>query len=278
MRVLLTFLFLTLIIAAQSQVAGRTVYFESGKSELKPADKKWIDSVCIFLSAAESYSVKLSAYCDGDGSPESNDLLAQARAKAVKDVFTANKLNEKFIASNSFGENDPVADNATEQGKARNRRAMVAITYKLPAPAQAAPAKEVIADVPAEKKNDAAPSVGLSSEGLEVGKKMILKNLNFEGGTAVLLVESEPALKELLKFMQDHPTIEIEIGGHVCCGPEMELSVMRAQKVYNYLKNYGISEKRMTYKGYSFDKPIASERTEEGKRANRRVEITILKM
>jgi len=276
MRAILTFLFLAVAISVQSQVASRTVYFESGRSELKPADKKWIDSVCTVLNAAESYSVKLAAYCDGDGSPESNDLLAQERAKAVKNIFTANKLDEKFIAFNSFGENDPVADNATPEGKSKNRRATISVTYKLPAVVQAAPVKEVIADAPPEKK-ETSPSLGLT-EDLAVGKKMILKNLNFEGGTAVLLVESEPALKELLKFMQDHPTIEIEIGGHVCCGPDMELSILRAKKVYNYLKGYGISPKRMTYKGYSFDKPIAPEYTEEGKRANRRVEITILKL
>ncbi|MCW3071599.1 MAG: OmpA family protein [Bacteroidetes bacterium] len=277
MRTILSFLFLVLISTAKSQVAEHTLYFDSGKSELKPADKKWIDSISKLLITAENYSLKISAYCDAAGSPESNDLLAQSRAKAVKDLFTAAKLDKKFIASSSFGEDSPVADNATEQGKAKNRRATIAITYKLPASVQAAPVKEEIVAVPAEKK-DAAPSVGLSSDDLAVGKKMILKNLNFEGGSPVLLVESEPALKELLKFMQDHPTIEIEIGGHVCCGPDMELSILRAEKVYNYLKNYGISPKRMTYKGYSFDKPIASERTEAGKTANRRVEITILKM
>lgn len=278
MRTILSFLFVAFISTIKSQVADHIIYFDSGKSLLKPADKRWIDSVAGLLKTAENYSLKISAYCDADGSSESNELLAQARAKAVKDAFIADKLTKAFIAAAALGENDPVADNVTEEGKAKNRRAGISITYRLPADVKITAADHAIMEVVPAKETDEAPSLGLSSEDLAVGKKMILKNLNFEGGSPVLLAESEPALKELLKFMQDHPAIEIEIGGHVCCGPDMELSILRAQKVYNYLKGYGISPKRMSYKGYSFDKPIASERTEEGRKANRRVEITILKM
>ena len=90
--------------------------------------------------------------------------------------------------------------------------------------------------------------------------------------------ESIPVLKDLLKLMNDNPGLEVEIGGHVCCGPSMELSVLRAKRVYDYLVENGIAKKRLTYKGYSFDKPIAKEDTEEGKMLNRRVEITVLKL
>ena len=70
----------------------------------------------------------------------------------------------------------------------------------------------------------------------------------------------------------------IEIGGHVCCASDMPLSVQRAQTVYNYLTKKGISEDRMEWKGYSRNKPLfAVDTTDETARANRRVEITVLK-
>jgi outer membrane protein OmpA-like peptidoglycan-associated protein len=281
MKKILTILLLTFIYNVQGQVINHTVYFDSGKSVLASPDKQWLDSVSAVLKGAGEYSLVIRAYCDADGSLQSNMLLSQARAKVVKEAFVNAKLDAKFIVTNAEGEADPVADNSTEQGKAKNRRATIAVTYS---------SKIQVPPVVEEGKNNTVPNnasedkpkekinIGLSSENLEVGKKMVLKNLNFEGGTAVLLPESEPVLKELLKFMKDHPTIEIEIGGHVCCGPDMELSVLRAKKVFSYLKGYGISEKRMTYKGYSFDKPLAAENTEEGRKTNRRVEITILKL
>jgi outer membrane protein OmpA-like peptidoglycan-associated protein len=78
--------------------------------------------------------------------------------------------------------------------------------------------------------------------------------------------------------MINNPTLEIEIAGHVCCADDMPLSVLRAKTVYSYLVKNGISEKRMTYRGYSRNKPIFEDDSfEENARANRRVEIKILK-
>jgi outer membrane protein OmpA-like peptidoglycan-associated protein len=250
---------------------GHAIYFNSGKSEVNPKDQQWIDSISTVIKSAKTYSIDIKGYCDADGSDESNTILAKARAANVLQMFLKNELVKKFIVTNSFGEQGPVADNSTEQGKARNRRVEIAISYQL------AEVNSKITNAP-EKNENINSEINLSSEKLEVGKTLVLKNLNFEGGTPILLPESEPTLKELLKIMNENPSIEIEIGGHVCCGPDMKLSVMRAERVFIYLKSKGIGPKRMIYKGYSFDKPIADEDTEEGRIKNRRVEITILKM
>lgn len=278
MKTIFTALFIACLLSLQAQVINRTVYFNSGKSELTTADKQWLDSVSPVLGSSGTYSIVVWAYCDADGSEESNVLLSQARAKAIRDVLISNKLDEKSITLNSLGESEPVADNNTEQGKAKNRRAQIAITYQSPPDVKNKQVDDPKPPVAVTNTKEEAAPEELFTGKLEVGKRLVIKNLNFEGGTAVLLEESEPALKSLLKLMKDNPTLEIEIGGHVCCGPDMPLSTLRAKKIYMYLKGYGISEKRMSYKGYSFDKPIAPENTEEGKKANRRVEITILKL
>jgi outer membrane protein OmpA-like peptidoglycan-associated protein len=276
MNKIITFLFIIISSFCKASAVNRTVYFDSGKSQIGLSDKRWIDSLSSILNSAVTYSIDIKSYCDADGSEESNLILAKARSANVQKNFINNKLDEKFIVINSFGENNPVADNNTKQGKAKNRRVEIVITYQLTS--MNGQRENDKNDNSSGTKESVHPATGLSSEKLEAGKILILQNLNFEGGTPVLRPESEPTLKDLLKIMKDNPSLEIEIGGHVCCGPDMPLSIMRAQRVYNYLKGYGIDPKRMSYKGYSFDKPIAAETTEEGRVKNRRVEITILKI
>jgi outer membrane protein OmpA-like peptidoglycan-associated protein len=280
MRIILFGLFISISTFCKAySTIGHILYFNSGKSEISINDRQWLDSVSVILRSAATYSINIQGYCDSDGSEESNMILARSRSMNVLDVFIDNKLNNAFITAKSFGENEPVSDNKTEQGKTKNRRVELTITYQL--------SEKIVTEENHNNKQTGNvfsqkeilyPAGNLSSEKLEVGKTLVLKNLNFEGGTPVLLPESEPTLKELLKIMKGNPGMEIEIGGHVCCGADMQLSLLRAKKVYNYLIGYGIDPKRMTYKGYSFDKPIADEYTEEGRRANRRVEITILKL
>ena len=57
----------------------------------------------------------------------------------------------------------------------------------------------------------------------------------------------------------------------------MALSVDRALTVMEYLVMNGINEKRLKYAGHSWNNPVASDATEEGRKQNRRVEIMILK-
>ena len=262
---------------AQTTV-NRTVHFYSGKDYICcDQDIAWLESIAAALQSKASYSIDIKAYCDAVGTDEMNAALAERRAAAVKKVLNNRNLKTEAIHSGAFGESDPIGDNSTEAGKAMNRRAVVTITYEdlnnktavIPAPEKIEKVLETVADNPSDK---------LIASNLKVGKTLILRNMNFEGGTAILLPESGETLKELLTLMKENPTLEIEIGGHVCCGPDLPLSIARAKRVYNYLAGYGISEKRMRYKGYSFDKPLNPDRTPEQKSQNRRVEITVLKL
>jgi outer membrane protein OmpA-like peptidoglycan-associated protein len=272
MRKALFILFILLPFLSKAfSTIGHAVYFESGKSKVSQKDRLWLDSVSTILRSTVNYSISIQGYCDADGSEESNLILANSRSMNVFRVFMNDKLDKSFIQTQSFGEKNPVSDNNTAEGKAKNRRVELSIKYQLPESAGKSLQNNSV-------KKEVELHQDLSSSNLEVGKTLVLKNLNFEGGTPILLPESEPTLKELLKIMQDNPTMEIEIGGHVCCGPDMDLSIERAKRVYTYLKGHGIDSRRMSYRGYSFDKPIANESTEEGRTKNRRVEITILKM
>jgi len=81
--------------------------------------------------------------------------------------------------------------------------------------------------------------------------------------------------------MQQNPGIEIELGGHTdnrgAAKANLKLSQERVDKVKQYLVENGIEEDRIKGKGYGSIKPIASNKSEETRKLNRRVEFTILK-
>lgn len=115
---------------------------------------------------------------------------------------------------------------------------------------------------------------------VEIGSKIILKNIFFEFNEAKLRPESMPELERLVKLMKDVPTLKIEISGHTDnVGSELynqELSEKRAKAVVDYLVAKGVDRNRLTYKGYGLTQPIASNETEEGRAMNRRTEFKVI--
>lgn len=107
-----------------------------------------------------------------------------------------------------------------------------------------------------------------------------LENVFFETNSYELKPASFTELDRLVKFMQRHKNLVIEIGGHTdnvgSAAHNKELSSQRAKSVKNYLIEHGISSKSIEAKGYGESKPIASNNNSEGKSKNRRVEFRVI--
>lgn len=116
---------------------------------------------------------------------------------------------------------------------------------------------------------------------LETGKPVIVNNIFFDTDKYDLLKESHPELDRIVKLMNDFDKIRLKVDGHTDnTGTEaynQELSQKRAQSVMNYLNKKGIPTARISVEGFGSNKPISSNNTEEGKRANRRVEVRMEK-
>lgn len=265
---------LTLSLNAQTKTV---IHFDSNKSELGSSSVLLLDSIFQFIKPLNSYTITVNGYCDNTGNENDNKILSEKRAKVIMNYFKNAGLNAANISGKGFSANDPVASNMNEKGKAKNRRAEILITIKKQEPVIVTEPVKPKKEERVKPKKAEVLSDTSSSNSLDVGNILVLKNLNFEGGTAKLLPESKPSLKTLLKLLKDNPTMEIEIEGHVCCANDMPLSVDRALTVLEYLVRNGINENRLKYAGHSNYNPIASELTEEGRIQNRRVEIMILK-
>lgn len=115
---------------------------------------------------------------------------------------------------------------------------------------------------------------------IEIGEKMLLKNIFFETASAQLKPESKSELDKALSFLQQNQSLKIEIGGHTDdIGDEksnMALSANRAKAVYDYFIANNISLERLSYKGYGESMPIDNNQTEEGRANNRRTEMKII--
>jgi len=117
-------------------------------------------------------------------------------------------------------------------------------------------------------------------EKIEVGKKVVIENIFFETGKSKLKPESYKSLDKVLKLLRNNKDLRLEIAGHTDnVGTYMtnkKLSKNRAKSVVDYLVGHGIDQSRLEYEGYSFTKPIATNKTEDGRQKNRRVEFEIL--
>lgn len=121
-------------------------------------------------------------------------------------------------------------------------------------------------------------NIGLKK--LEKGVKIILRNVFFDTAKSSLRDASKTELNRLLKVLNDHPKIRIEISGHTdnvgSLSYNEKLSNDRAKSVVNYLIKNGISKSRLEFKGYAYEQAIADNNTKEGRQLNRRVEYKIL--
>ena len=125
--------------------------------------------------------------------------------------------------------------------------------------------------------------VKVDAEGCQVlfeqaKKPLILEGVNFATGKAELTPESQAILDGVAESLVAHEDIKVQVGGHTdntgSAAVNKRLSAARAESVRQYLISKGVAETRLTAKGFGPSKPIASNKTAEGRAQNRRVELT----
>lgn len=117
-------------------------------------------------------------------------------------------------------------------------------------------------------------------EDLNPGTVVQLVNLQFEFNSAALTENSKEGVDMLADFLENHPEIIVELAGHTdnvgSDAYNLKLSQDRAEVVRQALIAKGISDERLTSKGYGATKPIKPNDTEEHRAMNRRTEMIIL--
>ena len=98
------------------------VSFDTGRADIKANLRPILDQFANGLANQPSTDVRIIGHTDNTGSDAVNDPLSMQRAMAARDYLAARGVDSRRILIAGRGEREPVADNRTEAGRARNRR------------------------------------------------------------------------------------------------------------------------------------------------------------
>jgi OOP family OmpA-OmpF porin len=104
--------------------------FDTGKATLQPASDEQLNNVAAILKAYPKVKIKLGGYTDNTGDKTANQKLSEERAKNVKAELEKLGVEPARLVAQGYGEEHPVADNATEEGRQKNRRISMRVTAK----------------------------------------------------------------------------------------------------------------------------------------------------
>ncbi|MGE3191102.1 MAG: OmpA family protein, partial [Vicinamibacterales bacterium] len=112
-------------LASAGSVTLNDILFDSGKASLAPSSTARLAVVVELLSADTSLALEVQGHTDSTGTAEGNLALSRARADAVRAHLVAQGVDAARLTTAGFGDTQPVADNATEEGRAKNRRVVL---------------------------------------------------------------------------------------------------------------------------------------------------------
>lgn len=285
MRVVILFFFLLEVSSVFSQLHHTDtlhIFYQTDQATLAPKSKLILDEYMKnILGQKDSIIIAIDGFTDKKGNDEYNINLSQNRANSIKAYLLSSKVPERYFNSCiGKGETDISMVLPSRMTDSLCRRVDIYITYF----SNNKPTKTKTAN------NKSGYKSVIDAKSFVVGKKINIPNLNFYPGEHRLYATSFDELRNIATILQENPTIEIQINGHVCCllngqkdGYDVKedtwnLSEKRAEEVYNFLVNNGIDAARLSYKGMGGSQKIVQyEQTESDRIQNRRVEIIVTK-
>ncbi len=98
------------------------INFDTGKYDLKPESQGTIDQIIALLVDNTDLNVSIEGHTDNVGQPAANKTLSEQRARAVRDAVVKGGVNGSRVNAIGWGQERPIADNRSEDGRAKNRR------------------------------------------------------------------------------------------------------------------------------------------------------------
>lgn len=112
------------------EFAATAIEFEVNKAKIKSTSFTLLDEIVELLKKYPAYVMNLDGYTDNTGSDKINDRLSKERAEAVRDYFISKGIEASRLQATGHGSSNPVADNGTKEGRAKNRRVVMKMKLK----------------------------------------------------------------------------------------------------------------------------------------------------
>jgi OmpA-OmpF porin, OOP family len=226
--------------------------FDIDRALIRPEYRDEVGRVGDFMKKYPTTTAVIEGHTDNVGNPEHNLDLSKRRAEAVVAYLVENYgIESSRLAARGYGMSRPVADNASDAGRQKNRRI------------------EAIIDCVFEVKEIQPPE-----------RLCIALVVEFATGKSDIAPQYRDEIAKVGEYMKRYPTTTAVIEGHTDnvggYDLNMKLSLERAQSVVNYLEqNFGIDRGRLAAKGYGYTRRIAYNSTAEGRAKNRRINAVI---
>lgn len=109
--------------------AANSILFVSGSANLQKNSLKGLNELIAVLIANPEMKLTIEGHTDNTGSDELNQQLSENRAAAVKDYLISKGVDASRIQSIGYGETKPIANNETKEGRQKNRRSELIVSY-----------------------------------------------------------------------------------------------------------------------------------------------------
>lgn len=107
---------------AGERVVLKNLFFDLNSYDLKPESKPELERLLAFLKKNPAVRISIGGHTDSSGDDRKNKVLSEQRAASVKRFLTDRNIDPARVDAIGYGSTKPVADNSTEEGRARNRR------------------------------------------------------------------------------------------------------------------------------------------------------------
>jgi OmpA-OmpF porin, OOP family len=106
------------------------VNFETDSARIRADSQEQLRNTAAILNAYPQVHVKIGGYTDNSGDPAANRRLSEERATAVMNALKDNGITPDRLEAEGYGDQHPIADNSTPEGRARNRRVAIRVTAR----------------------------------------------------------------------------------------------------------------------------------------------------
>jgi outer membrane protein OmpA-like peptidoglycan-associated protein len=104
--------------------------FDTGKATLQVSSAEQLQNIAAILKAYPNVKIKIGGYTDNTGSKKANLRLSQDRATNVMQELVQRGVDRSQLEAEGYGEQHPVAENSTAEGRQKNRRISLRVTAK----------------------------------------------------------------------------------------------------------------------------------------------------
>jgi OmpA-OmpF porin, OOP family len=117
----------TITVTPPRKFTLNNVFFDSGKSTLRPESNKELDQLAEYMNLKKTLVIEIAGHTDNVGAADANQKLSEERANAVRQYLLKKGIAANRVIAKGYGDTQPEADNGTADGRQKNRRTEVHI-------------------------------------------------------------------------------------------------------------------------------------------------------